>query len=296
MRYFLPLLLLFGAAAHWSHRLLDRATRGADSAIDPHEIMPSVEALELLSLGYRELVADYYWLRAISHYGDRDMHHANYPNLAPMLDRVLRLDPHFVEAYIFAGTALTTNQMDPKPAVALLKRGMQYRPDVWKIPFLLGFNAYYFLGDYALAAQSLGVAAKLPGAPDYTGELAARLAAEAGQPEIGIRLIDALLEQTEDQNLRAEYEQRRTLLEFEWQLRTLDALLGDFAAKHGRLATDFKELVAAGLVSAAPTDPFGGAYYIDANGKTRSPNEERRLRLAPEARPVTPDADPGKVP
>ena len=29
-----------------------------------------------------------------------------------------------------------------------VRRGLEKRPDVWEIPFFLGFNAYFFAGDF----------------------------------------------------------------------------------------------------------------------------------------------------
>ena len=95
---------------------------------------------------------------------------------------MLALDPYFKTAYIFAGTALTVQRMDPAKANALLEQGMTYRPDVWQIPFYLGFNRYYFQQDYAGAAEALAVASKYSEAPAITAQLATRVAAHPGRP------------------------------------------------------------------------------------------------------------------
>lgn len=282
MKRFFPLLVVSALAAHLSHRALD--TIELPTPDDPHETLPSIEALRLMSLGYGELLADYYWLRAISHYGDKKMHGHLYPNLEPLIRRVVTLDPYFASGYIFAGTALTTNEMDPAPAIELLKRGMEYRADVWRIPFLLGFNAYYFLGDYHTASEALGVAARLEGSPPFTGPLAARLAVEAGEPEIGIKLVETILEDIQDPKLQEEYIERRKLLILEWQIQQLDERLATYELRAGKRATDFRELIEAGLITAAPVDPLGGAYFIGENGRTATAHEARRLRLAPEAK------------
>ncbi len=279
MKRFGPILILAALATHLLHRSVDAIE--VPLRDDPRETLPSVESLELLSLGYGELLADYYWLRALSHYGDKRMHPFNYPNMAPLLRRVLTLDPYFATGYVFAGTALTTNEMDPTPAVELLRQGMIYRPDYWRIPFLFGFNSYYFFGDYRTASEALAVAAKLDGAPEYTGLLATRLAAEAGEPQIGIQLIEALLEDTGDPNLVAELLERRDLLILEVQLDQLDDALADYQRHAGEQATDFLQLVEAGLLEALPTDPLGGAYFIGPDGRSATPNEDQRLRLSP---------------
>ena len=65
MRSFALLLLVAAAAAQLAHQALDRLPL---AALDPRETFASEESLRLMALGYRNVVADYYWLRAISHY------------------------------------------------------------------------------------------------------------------------------------------------------------------------------------------------------------------------------------
>jgi tetratricopeptide (TPR) repeat protein len=236
-----------------------------------------------MSFGYNNLVADYYWLRTISHFGTTEMHAAHYPNLEPLLRRVLALDPYFAAAYHMAGTALTVRGQDFGASIELLKRGMEYRPDDWRIPFYLGFNAFFFVHDYELAASAMTRAAELPGSPPYTGPLAMRLAAEAGQPELGLRLVDAVLATLEDEKLRGIYLDRRKRLLLEQELRFLNGAAARFERQHGRRPTTLGDLVGPGLLHELPErDPLGGSYYIDENGRVQTTNDEERLRLAPE--------------
>src|SRR5947208_2581053 len=126
MRSFALLLLVAAAAAQLAHQALDRLPL---AALDPRETFASEESLRLMALGYRNVVADYYWLRAISHFGTTQMHAVHYPNLEPLLRRITALDPYFAEAYFFAGTALTVKGMDPHASIELLTRGIHYRAD-----------------------------------------------------------------------------------------------------------------------------------------------------------------------
>jgi hypothetical protein len=236
-------------------------------------------ALRLLCLGYRSLCADYYWLRALAHFGDDGMHVWLYPNLEPFVRRVVTLDPYFARAYFFAGTALTVHGMDAHVAVELLEQGRRYCPDDWHIPFLLGFNRYYFLGDYLGGAEALAAAAKFPGAPEVAGPLAARLTAEGGAPEVGLALVDSLLEGVHDERLRQEYLSRRQLLELEVQLRGLNQAARAFAARLGRPPRTVSELVTAGFLPEIPDEALGGTFLMAADGTVKSSNDERRLRM-----------------
>lgn len=277
MRVYLPVLFLLALGSYGAHRSMDQVDLEKPPTL--RETLPSEEALHLLSLGFHELVADYYWLRALSEFGDRERAKAGYPNLEALVRRVLSLDPNFVTAYYFAGTALTVRELDPKVSIELLSKGIQLRPDDWRIAFLLGFNLYYFAHDYAGAARALAHAATLDGAPDVAGPLATRLAAEAGEPEIGLALVESMLRTTSDDKLRAMYEERRNLLRLEVELRWLNEAAERFSMERGRRPRSLDELKIGGFLTAIPKEPLGGRYIMDDQGRVATTHEARRLRM-----------------
>jgi hypothetical protein len=252
-------------------------TPGAAPAVVP-EVLPSPGALRLLSLGYKNLAADYYWLRSVSDYGNKRMVHAHYPNLWPLLSRVHALDSLFAAPYIFAGNVMTLNGMPWRNALDLLKVGMQMRPDVWRIAFLYGFNLYYLEQDYIGAAHALATAAAHADAPAYTGPLAARLAAEAGAPDAGLVMVDALLADTDSPETIALLQDRRQRLQLEVDLRSLNAAAAAYVATHDHPPRALEDLVGLAGVQAVPADPFGGAYVLEAD-VVRTQHEALRLRL-----------------
>ena len=286
MKGYALLLAVAAAGAHLVHRGLDRLEVAHPLSLK--ETLPSEEALQLLSLGYKSAAADYYWLRAIYEFGDPTLSRAKYPNLVALTERVLALDPYYVTAYQFAGTALTVHEIDPRFSIDILKRGLEYRPDAWQVPFLLGFNLFYFEHDYAAAAEALAKAAMLPGAPEISGPLATRLAAQAGRPEIGLSLVDFMLESTQDEKLRTMYAERRRLLQLEAELNWLGAALQQYNARAHEPATSLDDLRRAGLIPDVAADPLGGKYFIDGHGKIATTSDAKRLRLGPRATGANP--------
>lgn len=281
MRVYGLIFFLLASGAHLTHRALDATPLPQPQSLNA--TLPSVGALQLLGLGYDSLVADYYWLRALGHFGDTQMHALVYPDLEPLLRRTVMLDPNFEAAYYLAGTALTLQGMDVSLANALLEHGLEHRPDVWKIPYYLGFNLYYFAHDYARAAELLARAAKHPEAPAVAGQLATRLAAHAGRPEVGLAYVDSMLEGLTDEKLRQEYLERRKLLLLEIELANLGEAARRYREQHGGPPRTIDELVGPGLLREVPIDPFGDPYYLDAEGTVRTRSEDRRLRLKPAA-------------
>lgn len=263
--------------AHLAHQYLDILDSGRST--DPHETLPSAEALQLMALTYDEVVADYYWLRTVSEFGDVQKHVVRYPNVVPMTERVLTLDPRFKTAYTFAGTALTVEGFDTHEAIAILRRGVEHRPDVWQIPFYLGFNLYYFLGDFEGAAEAMARAAMVPGAPEIAGHLATRLAAQAQRPEVGIQMIDSILDSIDDERTRNLYLERRRILMVELHLLWLNEAITHFRGQRGKCPASIDDLVTAGVMRAIPDEPLGGEYRIkDCRAVTTSKYEELRVR------------------
>ena len=279
MKRFLVIVALLATAAlaHVLHARLDLIVPTPPDELA--ETLPTVESLKLVSLGYDNVVADYYWLRALEHFGTPAYNAMAYPLLEPMLRRVLTLDPYFKTAYTFAGTALTLRRMDPAKANALLEQGMQYRPDVWQIPFYLGFNRYYFQQDYAGAAEALSAASKYPEAPPITAQLATRIAGHAGRPEIGIQLIDQILERTNDEQLRASYLERRKALQLDVELAFLNRLVDRYRDERHAEPKSIEDFVDAGYLQQPPHDPYDKPYRLDSDGRVHSESEGARLRL-----------------
>jgi hypothetical protein len=110
-----------------------------------------------------------------------------------------------------------------------------------------------------------------------------RLAAEAGQPEVGLRLVDAALETIEEGKLRDIYLDRRKRLLLERELQLLNQAADRFAARHGRRPSHLQDLLEPGLLRAIPEeDPLGGSYELDDTGFVQTSSDDQRLRLAPE--------------
>ncbi len=278
---FVLALLSCVGVVHSTHQQLDKNAYRAPAG--ELAIMPSLRALELLSLGYNNLVADYYWLQALNSFGALELHERGYPNLDGYLRRVVSLDPNFASAYFLAGTALTVDR-DIEIAMEFLEQGMRARPDIWRLPFLFGFNAYYYRRDFSAAARAFATAAALEGSPRVAGRLATRLAAHAGEPAVGIEMIDSLLQITTDDNLRKTYMQRRKLLVLEQGLSSLQAAIDRYKDLHGRSPQRLQELITPGVLRQVPAmDPLGGEYFIDPSGLAATTSEKQRLRLSPAA-------------
>lgn len=273
-------LLLAGAAAAVGVQVsLDRH-RPPAVRLAEFSLLPRGEYLRVMVLGYRELVADLIWLKVVQQLGDREQTVEGYRAAARAVDVLTDLDPKFAFAYQATGAILTVWAKLPQESVALLAKGMAENPDVWQLPFYLGYNYYFELHDPARAALYFRKAALLPGAPAYLPKLAARMTVEAGEPAAAIEFLRRLLQQTQDERLKEGLMERLREVVAERDIRLLERAVRDYRDRRGAMPERLDDLVSAGLLRRLPTEPWGGEYRLNrADGSVQSSGLGRRLRV-----------------
>jgi hypothetical protein len=237
-------------------------------------------AIKLLSLDYRNLVSDLIFSRTVSFYGGmvnrrEKVNSETWQRIYERLDLASELDPYFVDPYFFGQAVLTWAAGMAKEANALLERGYQYRIDDWTIPFFIGFNHFYFLHDNTQAAVYLMEASKRPGSSPLVGLLAARLASKGGGIETSIAFLHQLEQQTEDEATRKQIHDRRMALKGIW---VLEQVVERYRQRFGKRPRDLQGLVEKGLLDQIPIDPYGGTYYITAEGKVWTTSDLRPVK------------------
>lgn len=161
---------------------LDSARAGVPT-LKRMSYLPDGRILKVAALGYREVVADVLWLQVIQAMGDRHVSQETGQWIYRALDVVTTLDPTFVRAYEAGAHALCTIVVMPEESNLLLEKGIRHNPQEWRLPFLLGFNLYFELGDNQKAAEAMTTAARIPGAPEIITRLAAKLLVSAKSPD-----------------------------------------------------------------------------------------------------------------
>jgi hypothetical protein len=229
----------------------------------------SAPLLKRLSLGFQNLVADAYWIRAVVYYGgkrrsaerDRD-----FSLLDPLLNFVTTLDPQFKVAYRFGAIFLTEGYPNgpgrPDLAIALLHRGLDANPAAWEFVHDIGFVYYWWLQDYETAAQWFAKAGALPGAPVWLMPLAATTLATGGDRDSS-RQLWRQLGDTDIAWLRSNAQHRLRQLDAMDVVDQLNRISQKFAAIAGRPPRNWGELVAAEGMPGPPFDATGVPYALD---------------------------------
>lgn len=258
-----------------------------DLRIDPHSAkveelaqLPRGEYLKPALLGYHQLGADVLWLRLLQVLGKKKNTADEYEWLYHALDVVTTLDPQYAYAYYVGGVVLTNYANRADLSNRLLEKGHRENPREWNLPFLLGYNHYFVLGDARKGAEYIGQAARTSGAPDFLPGLATRMHAEAGNPEVALQFLEALWKENPDLAVREKLEIRAKEVMIERDLRSLERAIEQYRTKHGAFPRTLADLVTAGYLPRIPEEPFGGSYQLNAQtGQVTSSTHPTRLKV-----------------
>jgi tetratricopeptide (TPR) repeat protein len=263
----------------WLQGELDRQQDRTVVQIEGLAQLPKGEYLKPALLGYHHLGADILWLRLIQVIGKKRNSADEYEWMYHALDVITTLDPQYAYAYYAGGVILGDLANRTDLSNRLLEKGVKANPDVWNIPFLLGYNYYFLIGDPAKGAEYIMQAARLPDGPPYLAGLATRLAAEAGSPDTALVFLEARLLETHDPQMREFLANRMKEVIIERDLRILESAVEAYRTQHRTFPATITDLVAAGALPNLPQEPFGGDYRLDpTTGSVSSSTHPERLR------------------
>jgi hypothetical protein len=262
-----------------------------------------------LTVAYRALAADLYWIRAIQYFGGTKQRVEAQPAAAnpsarrefellyPMLDVTTTLDPLFNIAYrfgaIFLAEGYPTGPGRPDRAIKLLEKGLRERPDKWEYMEDIGFVHYWYVHDYRAAAGWFQKGSELPGAPWWLRSLAATTLAQGGDRQSSRLMWEAIRQSAEIDWLRQDAERRLLQLRALDEIDALQQRVDAFARGAGQAPAGWQALVRARVVPGVPLDPSRTPYELTSEGRVHiaqgsplSPLPEEPQRIeAPEAPP-----------
>ena len=215
---FLALLIAI-VTTGWAHSQVPHTTR-ADLGED---FVPNPEFARVMAFGFDALLADYHWLQAVQVAGGSNSIDASEARqLGQLVDVVTTLNPHVGHPYRFAAIWLTHDIHQVREGNRLLRRAIEYHPDDWRHYFYLGFNHFFYLGNYEESARALEIAIDLPGRPAYLPRLVARLKSQHGDIEVAEVFLRELYHSSEDEEAKAKLQIALDEIEIEHKARFLD--------------------------------------------------------------------------
>ncbi len=135
---------------------------------DQHLRLPDAEVLRVATLGFRNLYADFMFLRAIQAYGAGWLK----PNQSrepvyQYFDRVADVDPRFIPIYRFGNLIVADIGGDGERGQLLLRKGVTHNPGSWELAYLGIYNAIWMLDRPDDGKWFLHYAQRNPQAPEY---------------------------------------------------------------------------------------------------------------------------------
>lgn len=230
-----------------------------------------------ISLGFKGLVADWYWMRALQYVGNKILNvpedvpldslgQLNLKLLAPLLDAATTLDPQFMEPYEYAAVVLP--DVDVQEALRIVKKGIAANPSAWRLYHHLGYISWQ-QKDFAAASEAYAQGAKLPGAPVWMEAMKARMASEGGSRNTAREIYRRMYEQATDNQVKDMAYRRLMQLDSFDEQDALRRLIAVYKSNSGRCPTSWNEFGsvfrALGVKfdsSGAPLDPSGTPYVL----------------------------------
>lgn len=256
-----------------------RLTRRAD--LQPLLLRPVVA--RTVSKPFLPLLIDLYWLRTLNAIGLEESIEKNRA-LYDYGRTLIELDPRFYTVYTYVGLNVTyrtgrTTWVNADLAEDMFKRGIEQFPRDMRLHLYLGYTLYYVERKYKEASAVFLAGSKLEGAPGWMAPLAARLLSTSGEANEALAIARKLLDETTDEQARAEFEKRIAELEVEVVLQQVDAAIQRFVEKYQQKPASIDQLVAEGLYRGPLVDPSGGQVYLDKDGRAFSTSLERRYEV-----------------
>jgi hypothetical protein len=226
--------------------------------------------VEKLTLGYRSLAADIYWMRTIQYYGRRDeaaKRPVRYKNLAALLEITTTLDPDMVDAYRAGCSFLAEPEPlgagNPREAIALLERAIARHPDDWRYPFDMGFAYFWYLRDFKKAGEIWLQTSRIAGAPVWMESLAAMGLSRGGAMATARSIWEKQYQESDRADIKKNAMNHLLSIQVAEDLWTLEFQIGNYLRKTGLLPWTLVDLVKTGYIRKIPADPLGTPYQFN---------------------------------
>ncbi|HKI61855.1 MAG TPA: hypothetical protein VKA31_06130 [Mariprofundaceae bacterium] len=226
------------------------------------ELQPAPPVALLKTAGYlKQLGAEMLYIKAAVFLGGRDPEtppDSYAAVLANHFDAMTALHPRLLDIYYLSESSLSwIGAQYTQRANAILAQGGIYRPELWVIPFFIGFNQFYYLHNFNDASRTLRTTSLKEGAPVWLGHLSALLAARGGNILGGLAWLRAMAATEDDATVRTRYEIE--IKEFEKAAHVLSAI-SSYQQKYSRPPAELKNLVPE-FIDAIPI--LGEGYELD---------------------------------
>ncbi len=212
-----------------------------------HKFVLPAPIVHHTAFGFRNILADYYWVTAIQDLNKWDRFDTYYPEYFRIIST---LDPKFAYPYIMAALTVPSRK-NPEESLGWLsvitERGMRALPLNWEIPFYTGVQYHAIEKSFERATHYMEIAAQTPDSPDVTRQAyGIYLLRGATDYQRSRALFTAIYETASNESSRVVAGEQIALLDL---VETLNQGVITYKAIHHVLPRSVNALVDEGIVS-----------------------------------------------
>lgn len=279
--FFLTLLVFQTYSSHALNKITPIAPADTTEKADPLDPV----LFKAITFGQYPAAIDWIWIQVLL---DPRLDHVKpgfHPAIYYQLDLIADLDPQNYDSYQAGTNLLAVIRDDKVGAEAFIKKGEKFRKELlpgyseqfkkkfwqreWQIPFLLAYVELFELDNLPSAAVAFQEAAKIKGAPVYLQTLAHRFDEPGGVYEVGLRILNFMLNLHEsDEKLRKELLKKRDSLFIGQYVFDLNHEFGSFLKVNPKAKVSeesFHRFLKESRLKAE--DPWGGKLSLNEQGR-----------------------------
>lgn len=197
---------------------------------------PWPTAITEISGNLKNIIADSMYIHLTTYLGDGDMTkqvQLRNPQTIAYFDAITTLHPYLKDSYYMAASALpwisqsnasTTNQL-------LMRSKPLWKPqEEWMLPFFIGFNYFYFLGEPRKASDYIYQASQVSQGSAWLSHLASTLAAQGGNVQTALSWLKTMYKIESNKEIKQRY--AKEIIIFEKAMAIQSAVNLYFAKYH----------------------------------------------------------------
>ena len=232
-----------------------------------HRFVMPAPVVNHLAFGFKNVLADYYWITAVQDFLKWDRHDAYYPEY---FRTIFTLDPYFEYPYVFAILTVPSRQ-NPESfewLALVAERALQIFPENWEIPFYVGMQ-YHVAGNLNdEAVKYLEIAAAKKTSPDIVRTtLGVYLMRDKTDYERSRALFATIHETSTNDATRTLAKERIALLDL---IETLERVARVYKVKYGVFPSSVGDIEEKRLIQLPPElkkfyikiDPSTGKVFL----------------------------------
>lgn len=219
-------------------------------------------AMRLIAGEFNGIMADFILMQVSSFTGcGKKISPHEWEKVILGFDQVMALDPYFEQTYLQAQSEIAWGAQQPLEAIRLLDLSRKSRFWDYRPGFYMGFDYYYFLGDYDSASKIFMETSQVAHCPVLIPLLGSRFAIKENRSQASILVLENMLNQPDlDESSIREIENRISALK---GVLILEDAVKKYRDRFGSPPESLDRLLEAGILNQLPSNPYSMPYTYD---------------------------------